>query len=108
MIIIKVASSTPARVMADRIPGYFHGLAYDARLPIHHTVCILMCMRTNIDIDDDILREAQRLVGTKTKRDTVDLALRELVARHRQVGILQLRGKVHWDGDLAESRSGRP
>ncbi|HXS84925.1 MAG TPA: type II toxin-antitoxin system VapB family antitoxin [Mycobacterium sp.] len=65
-------------------------------------------MRTNIDIDDDILREAQRLVGTKTKRDTVDLALRELVARHRQVGILQLRGKVHWDGDLAESRSGRP
>ncbi|HEY2087010.1 MAG TPA: type II toxin-antitoxin system VapB family antitoxin, partial [Mycobacterium sp.] len=36
-------------------------------------------MRTNIDIDDDALREAQRLVGTKTKRDTVNLALRELV-----------------------------
>jgi Arc/MetJ family transcription regulator len=70
-------------------------------------MCKLMCMRTNIDIDDDILREAQRLVGTKTKRDTVDLALRELVARHRQVGILQLRGKVHWEGDLAESRGGR-
>ncbi len=68
---------------------------------------MLMCMRTNIDIDDDILREAQRLLGTKTKRDTVDLALRELVSRHRQVGILRLRGKVHWDGDLAESRSGR-
>ena len=54
-----------------------------------------MCMRTNIDIDDDVLREAQRLVGTRTKRDTVNLALRELVARHRQIGILQLRGKVH-------------
>ena len=66
-----------------------------------------MCMRTNIEIDDVVLREAQRLLGTKTKRDTVDLALRELVARHRQVGILQLRGKVHWEGDLAESRSGR-
>ena len=66
-----------------------------------------MCMRTNIDIDDDVLREAQRLVGTKTKRDTVNLALRELVARHRQIGILQLRGKVLWEGDLAESRSGR-
>lgn len=59
-------------------------------------------MRTNIEIDDDILREAPRLVGTKTKRDTVDLALRELVARHRQTGILQLRGKVHWEGDLAQ------
>jgi Arc/MetJ family transcription regulator len=66
-----------------------------------------MCMRTNIDIDDDVLREAQRLLGTKTKRDTVDLALRELVARHRQIGILQLRGKVHWEGDLAQSRHGR-
>jgi Arc/MetJ family transcription regulator len=66
-----------------------------------------MCMRTNIDIDDDVLREAQRLVGTRTKRDTVNLALRELVARHRQIGILDLRGKVHWSGDIAESRRGR-
>jgi Arc/MetJ family transcription regulator len=64
-------------------------------------------MRTNIDIDDDVLREAQRLVGTRTKRDTVNLALRELVARHRQIGVLDLRGKVYWDGDLAESRRGR-
>ena len=67
----------------------------------------MMCMRTNIDIDDEVLREAQRLVGTRTKRDTVNLALRELVARHRQIGILDLRGKVHWDGDLAKSRRGR-
>ncbi len=66
-----------------------------------------MCMRTNIDIDDDVLREAQRLLGTRTKRDTVNLALRELVARHRQIGVLELRGKVHWDGELAESRRGR-
>lgn len=66
-----------------------------------------MCMRTNIDIDADVLREAQRLVGAKTKRETVDLALRELVARHRQVGILRLRGKVRWEGDLSESRLSR-
>ncbi len=65
-------------------------------------------MRTNIDIDDDVLREAQRLVGTRTKRETVDLALRELVARHRRLGVLDLRGRVHWQGDLAESRRGRP
>ncbi len=66
-----------------------------------------MCMRTNIDIDGSALREAQRLLGTRTKRDTVNLALRELVARHRQIGVLDLRGKVHWDGDLAESRRAR-
>jgi Arc/MetJ family transcription regulator len=66
-----------------------------------------MCMRTNIDIDDNVLREAQRLVGTRTKRETVDLALRELVARHRRLGVLDLRGRVHWEGNLAESRRGR-
>jgi Arc/MetJ family transcription regulator len=65
-------------------------------------------MRTNIDIDDDALREAQRLVGTRTKRETVNLALRELVARQRRIGVLDLRGRVTWEGDLAESRRGRP
>jgi Arc/MetJ family transcription regulator len=64
-------------------------------------------MRTNIEIDDGVLREAQRLIGTRTKRETVDVALRELVARHRRIGILDLRGRVHWEGDLAESRRGR-
>jgi Arc/MetJ family transcription regulator len=64
-------------------------------------------MRTNIDIDDDVLREAQRLIGTRTKRETVDFALRELVTRHRRLGILDLRGRVHWSGDLEDSRRGR-
>ncbi|MBA2724589.1 MAG: type II toxin-antitoxin system VapB family antitoxin [Actinobacteria bacterium] len=64
-------------------------------------------MRTNIDIDDEVLQEVQRLTGVKTKREAVDLALRELVARHRRLGLLRLRGKVRWEGDLEESRSGR-
>ena len=64
-------------------------------------------MRTNIEIDDRVMEEAQRLLGTSTKRETVDTALRELVARHRRIGVLDLRGKVHWEGDLSESRSGR-
>ena len=67
----------------------------------------MWCMRTNIEIDDAVMLEAQRLVGTKTKRETVDLALRELVARHRRLGVLDLRGRVHWQGDLGESRRGR-
>ncbi len=71
-------------------------------------MCTLMCMRTNIEIDEEVLREAQRLIGTRTKRETVDMALRELVARHRRLGVLDLRGKVRWEGDLNESRRGRP
>jgi len=68
---------------------------------------IVMCMRTNIEIDDEVLRAAQRLVGTRTTRETVDFALRELVARHERVGVLDLRGRVTWEGDLAQSRRGR-
>jgi Arc/MetJ family transcription regulator len=70
-------------------------------------MCIVLCMRTNIDIDDEVMAEAQRLTGARTKRETVDLALRELVARNRRLGLLQLSGRVHWEGDLATSRRGR-
>jgi Arc/MetJ family transcription regulator len=70
-------------------------------------MCILMCMRTNIEIDDAVIAEAQELIGARTKRETVDTALRELVARHRRLGILDLRGRVRWEGDLAESRRAR-
>jgi Arc/MetJ family transcription regulator len=64
-------------------------------------------MRTNIEIDDEVLREVRRLTGAKTKREAVDLALRELVARYRRLDILKVRGKVRWDGDLEQSRLGR-
>jgi Arc/MetJ family transcription regulator len=66
-----------------------------------------MCMRTNIEIDDELMDEAQRLTGISTKREAVDFALRELVSRHRRLGLLELRGRVHWEGDLATSRRGR-
>lgn len=64
-------------------------------------------MRTNIEIDDGVMKEALRITGARTKREVVDLALRELVARQRRLGILDLAGKVEWEGDLRESRRGR-
>lgn len=64
-------------------------------------------MRTNIEIDDEVLREVRRLTGVRTKREAVDLALRELVARYRRHEILELRGRVRWEGDLETSRWGR-
>ena len=70
-------------------------------------MCTMMCMRTNIEIDDDLMAEAQRVAGTGTKRATVELALRELVARQKRLGILRLKGQVRWEGDLEASRAGR-
>ena len=64
-------------------------------------------MRTNIELDDEVLREAQQVLGTRTKRQTVDAALREVAARHRRLELLELRGAVRWEGDLEESRLGR-
>jgi len=47
-------------------------------------------MRTNIELDDDLIGQAQRFSGLRTKRDVVDAALREFVARHRQRQLLYL------------------
>lgn len=44
---------------------------------------------TQIDIDDDALAEAMRLAGAKTKKETVNLALREFAARHRRIAALE-------------------
>jgi len=67
-------------------------------------MCIVMCMRTNIVIDDELMAEAQELAGAKTMKETVDLALRELVNSRKRLSILELRGKIRWEGDLDEWR----
>jgi len=56
---------------------------------------------TQIDIDDDALAEAMRLSGTKTKKDTVNLALREFAARHRRIAALESYAELAagWDFD---------
>jgi Arc/MetJ family transcription regulator len=62
--------------------------------------------RTNIDIDDELVAEAMRRCGVKTKKEAVDLALRRLVGpRLTKEFLLSLRG-AGWDGDLAAMRSG--
>lgn len=50
-------------------------------------------MRTSIVLDDKLIREAMRLTGARTKREVVDLALRDLIARRKQKDILALVGK---------------
>jgi Arc/MetJ family transcription regulator len=61
-------------------------------------------MRTNIVLDDELVAEAMRRTGIKTKRRVVEEALRTLIRLRRQEEILALRGKLHWEGDLDEMR----
>jgi Arc/MetJ family transcription regulator len=61
-------------------------------------------MRTNIEIDDKLMKQALRLTGYKTKRAVVEAGLQMLVRVKGQEKMLKLAGKVHWDGDLDEMR----
>lgn len=62
-------------------------------------------MRTNIVIDDDLMREALRVSQLKTKKDAVEEGLKLLVQRKKQENIKDLRGKLNWKGDLDDMRS---
>jgi len=64
-------------------------------------------MRTNVVIDDQLIAEAMALTGIKTKRAVIDHALQLMVRNARQRALLSLEGKIHWEGDLDELRSGR-
>jgi Arc/MetJ family transcription regulator len=64
-------------------------------------------MRTNIDIDDSLMRQAMRAGGTDTKKATVEAGLRLLIQTRAQAGMRRFRGKVKWEGNLEESRLGR-
>ena len=64
-------------------------------------------MRTNIVIDDKLMRDALRTTGLKTKREAVELGLQTLVRLKAQEEIRKLRGKLAWKGDLDAMRSDR-
>jgi Arc/MetJ family transcription regulator len=64
-------------------------------------------MRTNIDIDDRLMREAMRSSGARTKRAAVEQALRLLIQTRAQKSLRRLRGKVTWEGNLEGSRQDR-
>ena len=61
-------------------------------------------MRTNIVIDDDLMKEVLEKTGIKTKREAVEEGLKLLLKMKSQQQILELRGKIHWEGDLDEMR----
>ena len=64
--------------------------------------------RTNIELDDDLVEQAMRLTGARTKREVVDIALRRLVEKGTLYRALRrLRGKLDWEGDVDAWRSTR-
>lgn len=61
-------------------------------------------MRTNINIDDQLIAQTMQATGIKTKKEAVEQGLKLLLQKAQQQKIRDLRGKLHWEGDLAEMR----
>ncbi len=64
-------------------------------------------MRTNVVIDDKLIKKAQEYTGLKTKKEVIHYALQELVKRKERKKILDLAGKLRWEGNLARMREQR-
>jgi Arc/MetJ family transcription regulator len=64
-------------------------------------------MRTNIEIDDELMQQAMVASKAPTKKAAVETALRLMIQLNAQSDIRRWRGKIQWDGDLEASRAGR-
>jgi len=62
-------------------------------------------MRTNIDIDERLMRDAMEATNLKSKKEIVHVALEELIRLKKRKSILRYRGKAKWDGDLDQMRA---
>ena len=74
-------------------------------LNVYNVLSRYTSMRTNIVIEDRLMRDTLRATGLKTKREAVEQGLRTLLRLSRQAEIRRLRGKLHWEGDLESMRS---
>ena len=66
-----------------------------------------MNRRTNVVLDEDLVEAGLEITGLKSRRALIDYALRELLRRESQRKILELKGKVRWEGDLSAIRRKR-
>lgn len=63
--------------------------------------------RTNIVLDDKLVENCLKATGINTRKALIDYALKELLRHKSQKKILELRGKINWDGNLNDWRKGR-
>ena len=66
---------------------------------------MVLMMRTNIVIDDQLMQEAMEASGFKTKKEAVEAGLRALIKLRKQEEIKSFRGKLKWEGDLDDMRT---
>jgi Arc/MetJ family transcription regulator len=63
--------------------------------------------RTNVVLNEKVVKECIKATGIKTQKALIDHALRELLRHEKQIKILELKGRINWNGNLDEWRKGR-
>ena len=63
--------------------------------------------RTNVVLDEALVGECRKITGISTQRALIDHALRELLRHGRQKKVLELKGRIAWQGNLRSWRRGR-
>lgn len=63
--------------------------------------------RTNVVMDDELVKKCLTATGIKTRRALIDHALRELLRHEKQKKVLALKGRLNWEGDLDKWRRAR-
>ena len=88
---------------------FWNALEVTAKINFAHTplFCLYVHMRTNIDLDEGLVARGLLLSGLRTKKELVNMALREFIRKNDQKKILELRGKIQWQGDLELMRERR-
>lgn len=62
--------------------------------------------RTNVVLDDKLVAKCQKATGIKTRRSLIDFALHEVLRHENQKKLLEMKGNIDWQGDLATWRKG--
>jgi Arc/MetJ family transcription regulator len=103
--LLKILANAECDCLGSSLEASRHTTAYALCVePIHKR---RITMRTNIDIDDALMRGALAATGLRTKRAVVEEALRLLIRLKGQERLKELAGKVQWEGDLDEMRRKR-
>jgi len=80
---------------------YWHWAENSAEIPLapHISVCKYLHMATNLAIDDELLDEALKVGGQRTKKATVTQALQEYIQHRKQADVVKLFGKIEIDAE---------
>lgn len=62
-------------------------------------------MRTNVYVDEELIQECRELTQLKTKKEIIDSALKEFIKLCKRRKMLELEGKIEWEGNLDEMRA---